>query len=119
MEVKSMARRRFITAAMWERLSDLLPEEKSSPKGGRPWRANQEVLEGKDPTKAPKSNKSTILIIVIMIIASAITALAGIIKAKKIHKSDDTLNSSDVSEDQLTKLKNEVENISATKNEDF
>ena len=41
-----MARRRFLTDEMWERIAPLLPEMTSSPKGGRPWRGNREVLEG-------------------------------------------------------------------------
>lgn len=42
-----MARKNdFITDEMWEVLEPLLPETKSSPKGGRPWRSNRECLEG-------------------------------------------------------------------------
>ena len=40
------ARRQFLTDAMWERIGPLLPEPPASPKGGRPWRSNREVLEG-------------------------------------------------------------------------
>ena len=38
-----MARERFVTDAMWEKLEPLLPELSSR---GRPWRDNREVLEG-------------------------------------------------------------------------
>ena len=41
-----MARRRFLTDAMWKKISPLLPENKVTPRGGRPWRDNREVLEG-------------------------------------------------------------------------
>ena len=41
-----MARRQFLTDAMWEEIASLLPEPKRSPRGGRPWRENRQVLEG-------------------------------------------------------------------------
>src|SRR3989304_1657303 len=46
MGVGIMARRRLLTEAMWAKIGPLLPEMKSGPKGGRPWRGNREVLEG-------------------------------------------------------------------------
>ena len=46
MGVGIMARRRLLTEAMWTKIGPLLPEMKSGPKGGRPWRGNREVLEG-------------------------------------------------------------------------
>jgi len=41
-----MARRQFLTDAMSEKIGPLLPEPRVNPQGGRPWRANREVLEG-------------------------------------------------------------------------
>ena len=46
MGVGIMARRRLLTEAMWAKIGPLLPEMKSGPKGGRPWRGNREVREG-------------------------------------------------------------------------
>jgi len=41
-----MARRQFLTDAMWAKIDPLLPEAAVGTKGGRPWRDNREVLEG-------------------------------------------------------------------------
>jgi len=41
-----MARRRFLTDEMGEKIGPLLPELPVNPRGGRPWRQNREVLEG-------------------------------------------------------------------------
>ena len=51
----------------------------------------------------------------IIVIAGSTTGIAGIIKAKQMHKSGERLNSSDVSEDHLAQLKQEVEQISSVK----
>jgi transposase len=41
-----MARRRFLTDAMWEKIQPLLPKIPPSLKGGRPRKPDREVLEG-------------------------------------------------------------------------
>jgi len=41
-----MARRKFLTDAMWEKLEPLLPRLPKSKKGGRPWADNRRCLEG-------------------------------------------------------------------------
>jgi len=41
-----MARRKFLTEAMWEKLEPLLPRLPKGKKGGRPWVDNRRCLEG-------------------------------------------------------------------------
>jgi transposase len=41
-----MARREEISTALWKRIEPLLPEVKSSPKGGRPRVSDQQALNG-------------------------------------------------------------------------
>jgi transposase len=41
-----MARRKFLTDAMWEKLEPMLPRLPKSKKGGRPWADNRRCLEG-------------------------------------------------------------------------
>ena len=41
-----MARRKFLTDAMWEKLEPLLPRLPKGKKGGRPWADNRRCLEG-------------------------------------------------------------------------
>lgn len=41
-----MARREFLTDAMWEKLEPLLPRLPKGKKGGRPWVDNRSCLEG-------------------------------------------------------------------------
>ena len=41
-----MARRKFLTDAMWKKLEPLLPRLRKGKKGGRPWADNRRCLEG-------------------------------------------------------------------------
>ena len=74
-------------------------------------------MNGTNPLKGPESNRTKFILTIIIILSIISSAVAGIVKAKQVHKLDDTLNSSEVSQDQLAQLKQEVEQITAKKEE--